>query len=305
MSVAVCDTTLPGFIGRPIDATAGRLLSSAPTVDFSQPAGESSLVDADSVSWRIFKNPVALFIGGVTAVILELAEPRVRAGVWDHSSFRTDPLRRLQRTGMAAMVTVYGAKSDAERMIAGVVRMHGKVTGQASTGQTYSANDVDLLDWVQATASFGFISAYDAYVRRLSPSDTDRAYAEAAPAAKLYGALGAPTSAREMTALTARMTPSLEPSPVLAEFLTIMRTAHIAPGPLKPLQSLLIRAAVELAPLHLQRRLGLEGQGLKSWQRPLVHAAAATADRVRLDSSPAVQACLRLGLPAGYLYRSA
>ena len=52
------------------------------SVDFSRPAGEPALVSPDSVSWRVFKNPVSLFIGGVTAVIMELAEPRVRTGVW-------------------------------------------------------------------------------------------------------------------------------------------------------------------------------------------------------------------------------
>ena len=39
------------------------------SVDFTQPAGERALVPPDSVSWQIFKNPVALFVGGVTAVI--------------------------------------------------------------------------------------------------------------------------------------------------------------------------------------------------------------------------------------------
>jgi uncharacterized protein (DUF2236 family) len=34
----------------------------------------------------VFKNPVTLFIGGVGAVLLELAEPRVRDGVWGHST---------------------------------------------------------------------------------------------------------------------------------------------------------------------------------------------------------------------------
>src|SRR5262249_20842564 len=54
------------------------------SVDFSRPAGEPALVSPDSVSWRVFKNPVLLFIGGVTAVIMELAEPRVRTGVGAH-----------------------------------------------------------------------------------------------------------------------------------------------------------------------------------------------------------------------------
>ena len=46
--------------------------------DFLQPPGEASLLAPDSLSWRIFANPVAMFVGGVAAVLLELAEPRVR-----------------------------------------------------------------------------------------------------------------------------------------------------------------------------------------------------------------------------------
>ena len=78
-----------------------------PDIDFRAPRGEAALAAADSVSWRVFKNPVALFVGGIAAVLLELAEPRVRTGVWEHSSFRGDPVRRMKRTGLAAMVTVW------------------------------------------------------------------------------------------------------------------------------------------------------------------------------------------------------
>jgi len=46
-----------------------------PSLDFSQPVGEAALVSPNAVSWRVFKNPLSLFIGGVTAVIMELAEP--------------------------------------------------------------------------------------------------------------------------------------------------------------------------------------------------------------------------------------
>jgi hypothetical protein len=81
---------------------------------FSQPNGEAALVSPGSVSWRVFNNPLSLFIGDVTAVVMELAEPRVRTGVWEHTNFREDPIQRLRRTGLAAMVTVYGARSTAE-----------------------------------------------------------------------------------------------------------------------------------------------------------------------------------------------
>src|ERR1700677_5269925 len=127
---------LPWSLQRRLDAAAGAFLNprQGPAIDFSKPPGEAALVGPHSVSWRIFKNPIALFVGGLAAVILELAEPAVRTGVWEHSSFRTDPVRRLQRTGLAAMVTVYGARSIAEPMIARVVRMHARVAGETACG---------------------------------------------------------------------------------------------------------------------------------------------------------------------------
>lgn len=123
--------------------SAGALMRSPsdPDFDFSKPRGEPALVPADSISWRIFKNPVSLFVGGVAAVILELAEPSVRSGVWDHSTFRRDAATRLRRTGFAAMMTVYGPRSAAEAMIARVVAMHERVTGETPDGTSYRAND--------------------------------------------------------------------------------------------------------------------------------------------------------------------
>src|SRR5690349_3123359 len=142
---------------------------------FAEPVGEHALVPPDSVSWQIFKNPVTLFIGGVAAVILELAEPAVRTGVWEHTDFRRDPMRRLERTGLAAMVTVYSARSVAEPMIAGVVRMHDKIEGTTPSGEPYRANAPKLLQWVQATAAYGFIEAYSRYGRALAPAKIDQA----------------------------------------------------------------------------------------------------------------------------------
>src|SRR5581483_10020609 len=271
---------------------------------FLEPAGEPALVPSDSVSWRIFKNPVTLFIGGVAAVILELAEPAVRTGVWEHTDFRRDPVRRLERTGLAAMVTVYGARSVAEPMIANVVRLHDKVQGVTPAGEAYRANDPRLLRWVQATAAYGFIEAYHRYGRPLMRAEIDRAYAEGSPAATLYGARDAPRSDAERQALFDAMRGRLEPSPILFQFLDIIRRAPIVPGPLRPVQRLLIRAAVDLVPGWVRERLGLDDRfGLPRWQRPLVRLLGGLADRVVLPFSPAVQSCRRLGLPAGTLYR--
>jgi len=287
------------------DAAAAELLGGEglPHVDFSTPLGEPALTAPDSVSWRVFKNPVSLFIGGVAAVILELAEPRVRSGVWDHTRFRLDPKPRLQRTGLAAMVTVYGPRRAAEAMIAGVGRMHGRVTGVTPAGQAYRADDPELLDWVQATASFGFLEAYKAFVAPVSEADQDRFYAESAPAARLYGAVGAPTSRAQLETLMSLMRDRLEPSPIVFDFLDILRRAPVLPGPLRPLQGLMARAAVEITPTWARALLGLDARwDLKAWERRLLRTAGAAADRLVLDASPPVQASRRLGLPGDYLY---
>jgi uncharacterized protein (DUF2236 family) len=99
---------LPWVLQSSLEAAARVLLepSDRPHIDFSLPTGEAALVSPASVSWRVFKNPLSLFVGGVTAVIMELAEPRVRTGVWEHTTFRANPVERLRRTGLAAMVTI-------------------------------------------------------------------------------------------------------------------------------------------------------------------------------------------------------
>jgi uncharacterized protein (DUF2236 family) len=262
--------------------------------DFSQPPGEPALAPPDGVSWRIFANPVALFIGGVAAVLLELAEPSVRAGVWDRTSFKRDPVMRLRRTGFAAMMTVYGPRPAAEALIARVVRMHGRVQGATDAGVPYSANDPRLLDWVHATATFGFAEAYHRYVRALTAAEKDDAFAEGVCAARLYGADGVPASWAAWEALLAHTAPGLEGSSVLAEFLRLMAEAPLLPAPLRALQRLLIRAAVDITPAPVRAFPELRGRGLRFGEAALVRTLARTAGVLPLGDTPPVQAARRL-----------
>ncbi|MBK6740805.1 MAG: DUF2236 domain-containing protein [Haliea sp.] len=285
-------------------ATAPKAAATLPEVDFLQPAGEPALAGPDSVSWRVFKNLVALYIGGIAAVLLELAEPRVRSGVWDHTTFRTDPLTRMQRTGIAAMVTVYGARSVAQQMIRGITKMHARVQGETPDGRSYRALEPELMNWVQVTASYGFLQAYHQFVTPLSAADRDRFYADAQAGAKLYGAPGAPANEAQQQALFAHMLPQLEASDIVFEFLDIMRRTGGLPPLMRPLQPLFLRAAISILPEPVRVRLNLDkGYRLAGWERLLVRGAGALSDRIVLRSAPPAQACLRLGLPADYLYK--
>jgi uncharacterized protein (DUF2236 family) len=296
---------LPVALQRYLNGTINALLSgeSGRHSDFARPLREEALVPPDSLSWRVLKNPIALFVGGTAAVILELAEPAVRAGVWEHSSFRKNPLNRLKRTGLAAMISVYGARSVAEPMIARVVRMHASVEGMTAAGIRYSANDPRLLTWVHATAAFGFAEAYNRYVQPLSTQNLNDFYREGAPVSRLYGAIDSPRSVKEMQTLFDSTRSCLAPSAIIFEFLQIMRETAAFPGPLRWMQPMLLRAAVELIPEWLRITLGLsEHYGLRAHERRIAKWAGACADRIVLPSSPAVQSCVRLGLPMSYLY---
>lgn len=297
---------LPAFAARQIGALAEAVLpqDGGPRFDFSRPRGEAALMPAESVHWRVFKNPVSLYIGGVAAVILELAEPRVRTGVWEHSSFRDHPVRRMQRTGLAAMITVYGPRSAAEAMIARVVRQHEAVHGTTPAGEPYAASDPELLKWVQATTGYGFGDAYSRYVRPLADEQLDRLYLESEPAARLYGVKDPPRSRADIESVLQAMKDRLEPSAILGEFLEIMRTAPAMPRALRPLQAMFVRAAIEMTPDWVRERAGLGPElGLRPGEEALIRQLGVAADRIALPSSPAVRACRRLGLPDDWLYR--
>lgn len=294
---------LPRALQARLERAFREQLQGGPEIDFSQPRGEPALAAADSISWQVFSNPVSLFIGGITAVLLELAEPQVRSGVWDHTSFRTDPMKRMQRTGLAAMVTVYGARSIAQPMIAGVRRMHERVQGTTPQGVPYSANDPVLLRWVHATASFGFLQAYHRFVRPLSQTARDQFYAEGAPVAELYGADAVPASEAGLNRLFENMRPQLEGSQIVFEFLRIMRGLPLLPRPFGVLQRLMILASIELLPLGIRETLGLDQSRLPPGAAALLRGAGSLADRLVIESSPAAQACRRLDLPADYLQR--
>jgi uncharacterized protein (DUF2236 family) len=296
---------LPGALQRRLNTTLHSFLygQKSRESEFNRPPGEEALIPAHSVSWRIFKNPIALFVGGTAAVILELADPSVRAGVWEYSSFRKNPLGRLQRTGLAAMITVYGARSIAEPMIARVVRMHAAVRGKTPSGASYSASDPRLLTWVHATAAFGFGEAYNRYVSPLSEAEFNNLYLEGTAVSRLYGAIDPPRSVQEMRTLFESAAVEFDPSPIISEFLQIMRETIAFPRPLRWMQPMLVRAAVELIPGWIRGRLRLsEGYDLRPHERWLVKLMGASSDRVVLGASPAVQSCLRLGLPMTYLY---
>lgn len=274
-------------------------------IDYGQPVGEPAYLDPGSVHWRVYKNPIALAVGGVAAVLLEFADPRIRSGVWDHSTFKTDPIGRSRRTGVAAMVGVYGPQSAARRVIQGVTNMHGRVAGNTPSGEAYKALDVELLDWVSATAGYGFLNAYDRFVSPLSEAEKTRFYEEAGPIARLYGVQFSPKSTADFLGMMQTLASRFEPHPIVTEFLAIIQSGQAAPGTPKFLHRAVGRASVSLLPDMVRQKLALGAEyDLTATDRIALKAAGKLADRIPVPGSAPCEASRRLGLPANFLYLS-
>jgi uncharacterized protein (DUF2236 family) len=275
-----------------------------PKFDYRQPAGSPAYLHPGSVAWRVYKNPIALGIGGVAAVLLEFADPRIRSGVWDHSIYKIDPIGRSERTGYAAMIGVYGPADAARRVIEGVNRMHTKVRGETPGGIAYSAQDPELLDWVSATAGFGFLTAYDRFVASIPPADQERFFREGASIAELYGVQNKIKSRADFFAMMDHLAPRFEPHPINREFLDIIQSGRAAPNIPKFLHRALARGAVSILPPLVRERLALGREfDLTLRDRLSIRFMAFAAERKHDPASPPAQASVRMGLPSDFLYR--
>lgn len=273
-------------------------------VDFRNPQGEPSGLDPDSMHWKVYKNPVAMAVGGVCAVLLEFADARIRSGVWDHSIYKQDPIGRSKRTGTAAMVGVYGPKRAAERVIQGVTNMHARVNGTTPKGEAYRALDVELLDWVSATAAYGFLTAYDTFCEKVSEADKQLYYAEAAPGAKLYGVQRSPTSTADFFDMMKPLVERFESHEINEEFLGIIMSGAAAPDTPKYLSRAMARASVSLLPPIVRQKLGLGRKyDFSLVDRMVVKTLGAYLNRKPIPGTPPYEASLRMGLPGDFLFQ--
>ena len=130
------------------------------------------LYSDDSITRRVNRENV-LFLGGGRALLMQLAHPKVAAGVDEHSDFRAHPLRRLRRTILMTMAIVFGDRETALAAARGVNQVHARVKGA-----DYRALDPDLLLWVHATLMDTALVTYETFVEALLPRQREEFYQE-------------------------------------------------------------------------------------------------------------------------------
>jgi uncharacterized protein (DUF2236 family) len=130
-----------------------------------------------SLTWRCASDARGLLLAPAT-LILQVAHPVVGAGVVDHSTFRSDPWRRLARTVTSVNRLVFAPASTAAEESRRLRRAHAHIRGMDDTGNPYRALEPDAYAWVHLTLIHFFVEVQRILGRPLTSLERTQLYRE-------------------------------------------------------------------------------------------------------------------------------
>ncbi|MGE5216201.1 MAG: oxygenase MpaB family protein [Chloroflexota bacterium] len=146
----------------------------------------------DSQIWRVNRE-MALLLAGGRALLMQIAHPKVAAGVAEHSRFQENPLARLHRTMSAMWSIVFDEHTLGRAALERIESVHAKVRGAVTSGEPsfagvhYDALDPELLLWVHATLIDSAMIAYARFVAPMAPEEKAAYYDDTKKLASLFG----------------------------------------------------------------------------------------------------------------------
>ena len=226
------------------------------------PPSDEALFARDTPIRMVHADIVAMMVGGIRGLLLQMLHPHALQGVLDHSNFRSDMHGRLRRTARFIAVTTFGHRKDAQAAIDRVNRIHAAVGGTLPDGSPYSASDPRVLAWVHVAEATSFLAAYLRHVRPDMPgAEQDDYYRQFAVIALALGADPVPTNRAEAEAIFRELRSDLAASPAAREVADLLLSQRPKGAP-PAVQTLLGAEAVALLPPFARSMLGLERPGL-------------------------------------------
>ena len=226
------------------------------------PPSDEALFARDTPIRMVHADIVAMMVGGIRGLLLQMLHPHALQGVLDHSNFRSDMHGRLRRTARFIAVTTFGHRDDAQAAIDRVNRIHAAVGGTLPDGSPYSASDPHVLAWVHVAEATSFLAAYLRHVRPDMPgAEQDEYYRQFAVIALALGADPVPTNRAEAEAIFRELRSDLAASPAAREVADLVLSQRPKGAP-PAVQTLLGAEAVALLPPFARSMLGLERPGL-------------------------------------------
>lgn len=201
---------------------------------------------------------LAMYAGGIAALLLQTLHPAAMAGVAGHSGYRSDPWGRLQRTADFIAVTTFGRIDDAEALIEKVKTIHLRVRGKTEAGEPYRASDPHLLEWVHLAETWSFVSSFRRFgFRKLSDGDLDDYVAQAAPVGEMLGAVDLPRTFADLERDLESYRPELEVTAAARDTVAFILKNPPVPWPARPGYWMLAAGAIAILPRWVREMLGL------------------------------------------------
>ena len=229
------------------------------------PAVASRIHDTPGPRWfgpdrpiRTVHADASMFVGGLSALLLQTLHPLAMAAIDAHSEYRHNPWGRLQRTSTFLATTTYGTETDAQRAVDRVRAVHARVHGTAPDGRPYDATDPHLLEWVHLAEIRCFLAAYRRYgAAPLTPEQQDGYVADAARVARALGVPEPPLDLAEAERRFASYRAELSATPAAREAGRYLVLNPPLPLVARPAYLALSSAALDLLPWWARTALGL------------------------------------------------
>ncbi|EPD69008.1 oxygenase MpaB family protein [Streptomyces sp. HGB0020] len=200
----------------------------------------------------------SMFIGGLSALLLQSLHPLAMAAVAGHSGYRGDPWGRLQRTSTFLATTTFGTEAHAQQACAQVRAVHERIRGVTVDGDAYHAADPHLLAWVHAAEIDSFLRAHQRYgTKPLSEEGCDAYVADTARVATELGVLDPPRNRAELARLLADYRPELRASAQARDAARFLLLNPPVPPAARLPYAVLAANAVSLLPSWAARELNL------------------------------------------------
>jgi uncharacterized protein (DUF2236 family) len=228
--------------------------------------GDPGLYGPGSAVWTIARERV-LLAGGGAALLLQLAHPKVAAGVAQHSGFRREPFARLRSTLDAMLRLTFGDMDQALAAAREVTAVHRRVRGRLPTaagpfeaGEPYAASDPDLALWVHATLVHTALDAFKRFVHRPERALAEGYYREAKVQAELFG-VPASLLPADLTAFRAYVDEMIDSGPIAVSAEARALAPHVlrppAPSSVRTAMAAMAIVTTGLLPERLRSDYGL------------------------------------------------
>lgn len=143
---------------------------------------------------RVQRERAVGLLYGQRALAIGALDPRNFIGTLRHTGHVDRPFQRLAATAKMFETVFFGSRTEADRVLAAVDRMHARVRGELTegagpfpAGTPYSAHDPELMLWTVAVSADSAHHFHELLVGRLTRAESDDLWRDWVRFAELFG----------------------------------------------------------------------------------------------------------------------